>query len=341
MSDDLEPLVKRALARLRDPQSPLLAMGVSHVVEAALDQPLREAIDPAHAIDLVAASVDEEKIERALATVLRPAFDRQREAQAARGETLGAYLPEGAAELLEEIAAGTRQPRGAWAGKLVDPAHVRELLSPVLQDTLLAFARKLPMVGGAASESAGGASKLLGGLARGFAQGAGERAQKLADLGRGVLGGLGAEMEKRVGTAAKEFSQGAFEPLRESFEERLQSEDGRAILAKMRKHAIGVLLEAKTSELLDDLDAAPREPVDRLIAKTVVHDVERAEVQELLRAEVEAFLAAREGWTLRQLLDEWGLTESVVAEAKAIGEKVARRAAAGDALEMWLRALLA
>lgn len=337
---DLEPIVQRALARLRDPRSPVLAMAVANIVDAALDQPLRASIDPAHAIALVAASVDEAKVERALSSVVRPALDRQREAQAARDQTLGAYLPEGAAALLEEIAAGTRPPRGAWAGKLVDPAHVRELLSPVLQDTLLAFARKLPLVGGASSES-GSAGKLLGGLARGFAQGAGERAAKLADLGRGVLGGLGAEMEKRVGTAAKEFSQGAFEPLRASFEERLRSDEGRAILAKMRKHAIAVLLEAKTSELLEDLDAAPREPLDRLIARTIAHDVGRAEVQELLRAEVEAFLAEREGWTLRQLLDEWALTATVVAEAKRIGELVARRAAEGDALEGWVRALLA
>ncbi|AKF04150.1 hypothetical protein DB32_001299 [Sandaracinus amylolyticus] len=298
---------------------------------------------PQRAIDLVVAAIDDEKVERALTTVARPAMDRQRAALAAKGDTLGAYLPEGASVLLDDIAAGTRPPRGEWAQKLVDPAHVRELLAPVLQDTLLAFARKLPMVGGGgggATES-GGASKLLGGLARGLAQGAGERAAKIADLGRGVLGGLGAEMEKRIGTAAKDFSQSAFEPLRGAFEERLASEEGRAILTKMRRRAIDVLLDAKVSELLDDLDAAPRAPVDRLIARTVAHDVARPEVQALLRAEVEAFLAAREGWTVRQLLDEWGVTAQAVDEAKRFGETVARAAVKEEAFGEWLRALIA
>ncbi|UJR83330.1 hypothetical protein [Sandaracinus amylolyticus] len=340
MSDDV--LVSRALARLRDPGSPLLAEGIALVVEAALERPLREVVDAQRAIDLVVAAIDDEKVERALTTVARPAMDRQRAALAAKGETLGAYLPEGASVLLDDIAAGTRPPRGEWAQKLVDPAHVRELLSPVLQDTLLAFARKLPMVGGGggATES-GGASKLLGGLARGLAQGAGERAAKIADLGRGVLGGLGAEMEKRIGTAAKDFSQSAFEPLRGAFEERLASEEGRAILTKMRRRAIDVLLDAKVSELLDDLDAAPRAPLDRLIARTVAHDVARPEVQALLRAEVEAFLAAREGWTVRQLLDEWGVTAQAVDEAKRFGETVARAAVQQDAFGAWLRALIA
>ncbi len=334
----LDRALARALLRLRDPESPLLARGAAIAVDTALDRPLSEVIAPERVIALVVAAIDETRVERALREIVHPAQDRQRALLLAQDDTLSAWLPEGAGVLLEEIAAGTRAPRGAWAAKLVDRTHVRELLAPVLQETLLAFARKLPMVG---SVEEGRAGKLLGGLARGIAHGAGERAAKLADLGRSALGGLGAEMEKRVTSAARDFSQGAIEPLRDTFAERLTSEEGKAILAKMRAHAIGVLLEAKAAELIDDLDSAPREPLDRLIARTLAHDVRRPEMQAMLRAEVEAFLTAREGMTLRSLLDEWGTTADAVAEARRITELTLRAAVSEGPLEAWLRELLA
>lgn len=333
------------LARVREPASTLRARFVELVVDAALDRPASEGIDPDRVVALVSAAVDEERVEKALRELARPTFDRQRAHLAKSGETLGAWLPAGSADLLDEIAAGTRKPQGAWARTLVDPAHVRELLAPVLQDTLLAFARKLPLVSGAEESKAG---KLLGGLARGIAQSAGERARrvgesaaKIADIGRGVLGGLGAEMEKRVAASAREFSQGAFEPLRGSFEERLTSEEGQAILAKMRRHAIDAMLEAKVAELVDDLDAAPRESLDKMIARAVAHGVAKPEAQEILRAEVAAFLAAREGRTLRELLDEWGLLEEARADALRLGGLVADAAVQSEAFEAWLRDLLA
>jgi hypothetical protein len=334
----LDQALARALARLRDPGGPHLARGVALAVDAGLDRPLREVLLPERVVALTILAVDETRIERALREIVHPAQDRQRAWLETQDQTLAAWLPGDAAALLEEIAAGTRTPRGTWAAKLVDRAHVRELLAPVLQETLLAFARKLPM---ASSVEEGRAGKLLGGLARGIAQGAGERAAKLADLGRNALGSIGAEMEKRVVSAARDFSQGAVEPLRDAFAERLTSEEGRAILARMRAHAIGVLLEAKAAELVDDLDSAPRAPLDRLVARTLAHDVRRPEVQEMLRAEVESFLAAREGVTLRALLDEWGMTAEVVTDARRITEVVARAAVADDAFEAWLRDLLA
>lgn len=334
----LDPLVARALARLRDPEGALLPRAVDLAIDAALARPLRDLVDPDRIVALAVASIDEARVERALAELVHPARDRQRALLETTGETLSSYLPDGAATLLDEIAAGTRPPRGAWSTALVDPAHVRELLAPVLQDTLLAFARKLPLVGAAEDNRAG---KLLGGLARGFAQGAGEKAQKLADLGRGMLGGIGAEMEKRVAVAAREFSHGAFDPLRDTMKQRLESDDGKAILARMRKHAIDVVLGARVADLLGDLDAAPRAPLDRLVARTLAHDVARADVQALLRAEVEAFLAAREGVTLGAFLDEWSLREEAVRDARRIAELVARAAVATDDAERWLRDLLA
>jgi hypothetical protein len=327
---------ERALARLRDPSWSMLARGVEIAIESALAMPARDVIDPAGAVAMVAGSVDEERVARALSTVVRPAVGRQRAVLGKRGDTVGAYFPEGTAALLEEIAAGAKPPKGAWARKIVDPSHVRELLAPVLQETLLAFARKLPLVG---AVEEGRAGKILGGLARGLAQGAGEKAQKLVDLGRGALGGLGAEMEKRIATAAREFSQGAMEPLRDAFAERLASEEGREILARMRAHAVSVVLAAPVGDVIGDLDGAPQAAVDRLIARTIAHDVARPEVQQMLRAEIEAFLAQREGATVGALLDEWSVRDETVREWKRIGNAVAKKTVESEAFAGWLRDL--
>jgi hypothetical protein len=109
----------------------------------------------------------------------------------------------------------------------------------------------------------------------------------------------------------------------------------------MRSHAISVLLAAKVIELVDDLDSGPRAPIDRLIARTIAHDAKRPEVQLLLRAEIEAFVAARADMTLRGLLDEWGMSAAAIPEARRLTEQVGRAAVSDPAFEAWLRDLLA
>lgn len=343
---ELDTIVSRAMARLRVPDASALGALTDLLLDAALARPVVEAIDEARVVRLTVAVVEAERVERALATLVRPAYERQRVLVEKRGDRVKDWLPEGGADLLDGVLAEARLPRGAWARSLVDAHDVRELLAPVLQETLLSFARKLPLVGGAAGGAAedGGASqaaqKLLG-LARGLAQNAGERAQKIADLGRGVLGGLGGEMEKRVASAAREYSQGAFEPLRAAFEARLASEEGRAILARMRTRAVREILEAPAADIAADADALPREAVDRLVARAIAFGARRPELEEMLRAEVRAFAEAHAGETVGQVLDAWGLRELVVREGRAELSAIAAAAARGEAAEAWLRALLA
>lgn len=337
-----ESLVLQALSRLRDDDHPALRSLAILLVEDALDRPLRDIIEPERVVTMTVASIDVERIGRSLGNVIRPILDRQREILDGRGDRAREWLPGDAEAQLEAIVARTRVTPRKWMGSLVDPNDVRELLAPVLQETLLAFARRASLFGkeggGAGAEAPPKASSgLLGGLAKGIAQSATERASK---LGKGVLGNLGAEMEKRMGSAARDFSQGAFEPLRDAFRDRVKSPEGKAILLRMRSRAIRKICDAKASELLELLDAAPREKVDALIAAAITHDIAREEVRAMVRDEVEVFLAAREGMTLRGLLDEWNMTDAVRDEAHFFAMKFARSAVRSDAFEGWLRALL-
>ncbi len=342
MADPLDPILERALARLRAPESAALDGLVDLLIDAALARPIAAALDPERAVALAVSVVEAERVERALATLVRPAWDRQRALLTARGDRVGDWLPEGGRALLDEVLAGAKLPRGEWARGLVDSADVRELIRPVLQDTLLAFARKLPLVG-TASEAEGparAAGKLFG-MARELADKAGERAGKLADLGRGVLGGIGGEMEKRIHTAARDFSHGAFEPLEASFVARLRSDEGQAILTRMRARAIDRLLAAGAADVLADLDTLPREALDRLVARAIAFGASRPELAEMLRAEVAAFVKAHEGRTVGEVLEAWSLRAIAVTELRRELRAIAGATAAGPGAEAWLRALLA
>lgn len=341
MSTDIDLLVARALTRLRAPESPALLALVDLLLDAALARPLASTIDPERVIAITTKVVEADRVERALGTLVRPAWDRQRALLASRGDRISDWLPEGGRALLDDVLAGAKLPSGEWTQGLVDTADVRELIAPVLQDTLLAFARKLPLVGNVteAEGPARAAGKLFG-IARELAHNAGERAGKLADLGRGVLGGLGGEMEKRIHAAAREFSQGAFEPLQASFVARLESDEGQAILRRMRERVVDRVLAAKAADLASDADALPREAVDKLVARAIAFGASRPELAEMLKAEVAAFVKANEGKTVAEVLGAWGLADLARTELRRELVSIATQTAASDATEAWLRALL-
>lgn len=338
---DLDVLVTRAMARLRSPLSPELGALVDLLLDAALSRPIEGAIDADRVVALSIAVLDADRIERALGELVRPAWERQRALLEKRGDKVEEWLPEGGSALLDDLLAKAQVPKGAWAKKVIDASEVKELLAPVLQETLLAFARKLPLVGGVDEESAAGkAAGRLFGIAKGIAQNAGERAGKLADLGRGVLGGLGGEMEKRVASAARDFSHSAFEPLEATFVARLRSDEGQAILLKMRRRAVRTVLAAPAAELAHDLDSLPREALDRLVARAIAFGVSRPELAEMLRAELNAFVAAQAGRTVGEALEAWGLRELAVREARIELLAIAERATQDARAETWLRDLL-
>lgn len=341
MSND--EVIARAMARLRAPGSPELGALVDLLIDAAMARPIETAVDADRVVQATIQVLQAERVERALRELVRPAWERQQALVEKRGDRVAEWLPEGGAELLDEVLAGARLPRGAWAKKIVDTADLRELVAPVLQDTLLSFAKKLPLVGGgddgAPGAAAGAAGKLFG-LAKGIADKASERAGKLADIGRGVLGGIGGEMEKRIHASARDFSQGAFEPLEASFTARLRSEEGRVILDRMRGKAVRQILAAPAAEIASDLDTLPREALDRLLARAIAFAASRPELAEMLRAEVTAFVRDHAGKTAGEALAAWGLRELAVRELRAELLVIAGQAAADGRAEAWLRDLL-
>ncbi|MCS6799746.1 MAG: hypothetical protein NZ898_14735 [Myxococcota bacterium] len=291
--------VERIAARLRDEGA--RRRFCERLVDAALDRPVRDLFDVDEALAVLEALAASPAWERWLADALIPAVDRHRDAEREAGERFEVLLGPQARAALEAWLDRVRPPALRWARGLVDPADAHELLSPVVQRTLVAFARRLPL-GSVLDESAG----WIGGLARGIRRGVEASGGRLVEVGRQVLG---AELERRITTAARDFAAAALDEARVALVDRLRSAEGRAILRRMRARLLDGLARTPIADVLADLDLEPRAEMAaagrRLLAVALMRPVLVASVRTELARIVDA-TAAR---PVRALLDEAGVLE--------------------------------
>jgi hypothetical protein len=188
---------------------------------------------------------------------------------------------------------------------------------------------------GPPSSGAGRVSGIAGRITRS----AKERAEKLVDAGKTVMGGLGSEVERRLQGAAKDFSDGAAEVFREALNERLKSTEGREIVANMSRQVTDHVLVTKLSEIHEDTKRIPIEDILRLAPSIVAHSAPRAFVQRIVRREIEMFLTLEGERPLREVLLELGALEDVRAATVTRVSSLVRGFLQSPAFGDWLRAL--
>jgi hypothetical protein len=294
----------RALERLRGDASPFRRELASLLVDGLLARPLHALVEAEGLATLLGDALTEAQAKRVAEEHLRPAIDRHRARAHEAGETLGDLLPSDVRARIEALAEGARWPEALLARELVDAERVRELVAPVLQDTLVRFARKLSVPG--AGDEGGGAG-LAGKVRRGLGEGASRLADVGLSVGKSVMGGF----DRKLQSVAKDFSQGALREMREAMKARLESEEGRAILRALGDHAAAKLAQIPTGELLGLLDAVPREPLEELAIAVALHNTARDPFRRALREEVAAALAIEGEKPLEALLEESGTLEVV------------------------------
>ena len=146
MTTSARALVEKLLAS----DHALLREGAERTLDALLERPLSRYLDDAAMetlVTLITAAVTEPNTKRVIDAHVHPGLDRQIARSTANGETLGDLLPPGGEATLLAILEKTRLPRAEWAAGTVDAGLVRKLVSPVIQDTLLRFAKRLPIPG--------------------------------------------------------------------------------------------------------------------------------------------------------------------------------------------------
>ena len=302
-------IAARVLERLRGEDAPLRARGVELMIDALLGMKLGEIVDA----DAVAATVLEatsgENAARWAERFGQASWARQLARTEAEPEaTLADWLGEGEAHTprgpcREPPAASGRRHEGRDR-----PALIRELLAPVWQEVLTGFARGLPIPGGGASEPAreGGSAPDRRGLRGRLKARVEKRAESIVERSKTVLGGLGAEVERQVQAAAKEFSQGASDTVKDAVRRRLESDEGKRITAELRGQALAAILDTPAGDALADMRAFPIDDALALAGPVAEHNRTHARWAALVHRKVTATIDVDRDRALREILEGEG-----------------------------------
>lgn len=299
-----------------------------------LDRRVAELVDVGATVEAIVDAMTSDNATRIIEEHLSPAWDRHRERCEASGEQLQQGFPDGARNELVQIFAAQRLPKVEWAEGAIDPALLKELLAPVLQDTLIAFAKRTALGGGDEDGR-------LGGIAGRLRKGVEKRASKIASAGKSALGGLGAELDKRMAAAAREFSGTAQRQLRESLRQRLKSERGRELSAELRRQIITRVFETDVAVLMREVETLPGAELEALLGPVVAHNATRAITRQAIEQELRAFLNVEGGKSVSGLLDELGIADQARRAVEATLDSLARELFASKVFAAWLDEVLA
>ncbi|MEZ4370255.1 MAG: hypothetical protein R3B07_05490 [Polyangiaceae bacterium] len=325
--------LKQLLDGLCTEDDPRLRQGVAVAVDALLELPLEELVDLKRASALVLVALGGETASLLVDEHVTPGWFRQLERFDEDDQAVGSLMSDASWAALEEQLSSLRIPQGKWAQEIVDAKLLRELLAPVVQSTLQSFAKRLPGVGlGTGIAAAGGSA--LSGLARGLKSRVGEGAKGISDVGKSVVGGL----EGRIQKSVNDFSRTAQDEFRAAMIERLKSDDGQALLKRMRQHALTSIREVKVAEMMRDIEDV-RSMAAELAPDVLRHNARGAALSQAVQLEIDAFLEHEGGRPLRELLEE----TSVASEAREAlierGQRMARHLLTHAAVREFLESL--
>lgn len=306
------------LARLTAESSPQRTALLRAALDHLATRPIASFVDVPPLVALAKKAVTQANVARILAEHGRPGLERQKTRSARLGETLGDLAPPDMEERLGRILDGTKLPEPAWAKGVVDAKLANKLVSPVVQQTLLSFAKKLPIPG--MNDQATGAASALGGALLGGLGGLAGGAGKLLDVGKSVVGGLSAEFEKKLQVVARDFAENASDEFRANMKKRLESDEGKAIVRELVLTANARLRGVAVTDVLAEADNLPAAELDALVAATLAHNAARPAIADALRAELNALLAVDGATTLGDYLDRAGIRAEVEAVILARGD---------------------
>jgi hypothetical protein len=311
--------MKKLLAALADPTQTEALVGLAF--DFAMTRPVSTFVSPERILGHLDHALDEALTEAALRTHLRPALDRELERARRRDDRLGDWLTaEAKAELRALAARPVRLDRRFIEG-LVKQEAISDLVRSVVEETLDRFLQTLKPGG-----SGGGVFGAVGRSAVGIASG----------FGKGLLGGLGAQMESQLKGAAASFIAGSMHSVMDRVVAILTSPETATKLARMNVAAFDKAMEKKT---LDLAKAAMKLPVDDLLEVLpglVAHNLARPDVRAGILEELEAALAIEGARTLGDVLETARDLDAWRAEVIEVGAPLVREFAATPAFKAWL-----
>jgi hypothetical protein len=331
----------RILRALSADGSELRADGVARMLDLVLDQPLKDVLDLFAAQQALLGALTADNLRRIATRHVAGGWERYGNAARNSPVTLGDLVPPAAQGEIQRLIATTRPPQVAWVRGAIDAGLLRRLLAPVFGSVLANFVKRLPIPGVGTASGTGSTSNSDGvGFAERLTRGVTKRTGKLVDVGRSAMGGFGAELEKRLQTAARDFGGAALELFREALEERLKSDEGRALVQQISEGAVTKIMSTSLAEIQLDADALPVDGILALTPDVVAHAVRTEFVRGIVEGDLRAYLEVEGERPLRDLLDELGMLDGARAVLLPAIDQLARRLFESARFAEWLDRVL-
>ena len=338
---DADRVAARIVGRLTSAQAPLRAELAEILVDQLFERRVRDVVDLAGVHGLLLQLFSSANLRRIVEEHVAPGFARyaaDREGQSAR---VGSLVDPVAHQKLHALVRNFRVPDAKWAEHGLDPALLRRLFGPVWTQVLQTFAKRLPMpLGAASAPAADGGRNASAGLTGVLTRSVQAQAEKLIDRGRSVMGGLGAEVERRLSVAARDFSDTAAHAFRQSMQERLRSDEGRELVSQILAGFTDHVLRTRFAELQLDVDVLPVAELFDLVPELVSHAARSAFVQGIVQRETETWLTAQGERRLGELLDEYECRAAVRTLIASQIDRLAAHVFEAPAFSDWLQRLL-
>jgi hypothetical protein len=329
---------QRIIQALSTDQSPLRDEGVTLAIDHLLSSKLKDVVELGEVANLVLLGLTTENMARTIERHVKPGWKRYSERAAKAHEPVQSLVPPVARDKIKALVVETKPPRAAWAEDIVDQALLRRLLAPVWVNVLVQFGKRV--LGGTGESGGSATGRVAAGIAGRLGRSVQERAERLVDAGRSVMGGLGAEVERRVQASAKDFSEGAASAFKDALRDRLASEEGRELVAAIGGGVVDHVMRTHLSAFQVDASAFPVDTILDTVPHIVPHAVAGAFVKDIVFAEVSSFIALEGDRSLKDLLSEAGLHDEARALMIRRGSSIVQGLVASEAFAGWLERLL-
>ncbi len=257
---------------------------------------VKELVDLDRAIRSIDAALEPARVADAQQRLVSPARARLIARAKASALRVDVWLPAPVRDLIAEELGKPAPLPPKLVDELVGSEKVRDEVRAMLSDTLQSFIKKATGGGGEQDASPGAAA------ARAFGFGA----RAMAAAGRGLLGGLGDQLERTLQDKVRDFVDASVAAVQQRIAKKLTSDDTAKELGKRRKKAFLAFLEKTEPEVAAYVAKAPHDVIDALVPGLVQHNLQRPELREAIKAEIKAAIDELGEDEVGALLDRLG-----------------------------------
>lgn len=299
-----------ALERLRAEGSEHRGRFIELAVAHTLALPLKDLVSVDDLVALVLEAIQEENVAFVVENVIIPGDARLRAHYAATEEKVGDIVPPEIAKEAVRLALSAERPKGDWIKGTIDTTPVRALLVPIVQETLLSFAKRLPIPGLSGDAPASPKEKSSGLFGAAVRLGT----STVAGVGKAALGGVTGELEKKVQALTKDFANQAITDARAAIRTRLKSPEGKRAIQSVTEQITKRVLETKLETLLQDSAGIPTDAFARLAPRLLEHNRHNPHLKTWIEAELRAILVLHGDEPVGDILEGYHLQEKVRAQ---------------------------